>query len=82
MKKATDKNYHSGEKIDDLVKNVKDADHKKLEGETHKDSNYETEMYSDDQLERQKTMDNIFKVDKSRSLLIFSLRIGFFSDVY
>ena len=63
MKKATDKNYHSGEKIDDLVKNVKDANHKKVEGETHKDSNYETEMYSDDQLERQKTMDNIFKVD-------------------
>ena len=50
MKKATDKNYHSGEKIDDLVKNVKDADHKKVEGETYKDSNYETEMYSDDQL--------------------------------
>ena len=63
MKKSKGVNYHSGEKVDDLVKQVKDADHKKVEGETQKDSNYEKEMYSEEQMERQKTMDNIFKVD-------------------
>jgi hypothetical protein len=63
MKEKTDKNYHSGDKIDDLVDAVKKAEHKKQEGVTQKDSNYEAEMYSDDQLEKHKKMDNIFKVD-------------------
>jgi len=63
MKEKTDKNYHSGEKIEDLYKNVKDADHKKVEGNTQKDSNYEDEMYSEEQIARHNKMDNIFKVD-------------------
>tara|TARA_B100001248_G_scaffold261997_1_gene255471 strand:+ start:4748 stop:5698 length:951 start_codon:yes stop_codon:yes gene_type:complete len=63
MKKSKGVNYHSGEKVDDLVKQVKDADHTKVEGETQTDSSYEKEMYSEEQMERQKTMDNIFKVD-------------------
>ena len=63
MKEKTDKNYHSGEKIDDLFDAVKKAEHKKQEGVTQKDHNYETEIYSEEQMEQHKTMDNIFKVD-------------------
>ena len=63
MKEKTDKNYHSGEKIDDLVNAVKKADHKKQEGVTQQDEAYEKVMYSDEQMKKHETMDNIFKVD-------------------
>ena len=63
MKEKTDKNYYTGEKIDDLVDAVKKADHKKQEGVTQKDESYEKVMYSDEQMEQHKKMDNIFTVD-------------------
>lgn len=63
MKEKTDKNYYSGEKIDDLVDAVKKADHKHQEGATHKDEAYQDVMYSNEQMEQHKSMDNIFKVD-------------------
>ena len=46
MKEKTDKNYYTGEKIDDLVDAVKKADHKKQEGVTQKDESYEKVMLS------------------------------------
>lgn len=63
MKKSTGKNWYSGDKISDLVENVEADKQVKIEGETHDDSNYTDDMYSDEQLKRQKDMDNIFKVD-------------------
>ena len=62
MKKNTGKNWYSGDKVQDLVDNI-DANKEKIQGVTQKDSNYSEEMYSDDQLERHKDMDNIFTVD-------------------
>ena len=61
--KSTGKNWYSGDKISDLVENVEADKQVKIEGETHDDSNYTDDMYSDEQLKRQKDMDNIFKVD-------------------
>ena len=53
-------NYYSGDKIKDLVpESVPDQ----VDGDTQKDANYSDEMYSKDQLDRHKDMDNIFKVD-------------------
>ena len=63
MKKNTGKNWYSGDSVKDLVDKV-DADNQiKVQGDTNTDSNYEDEMYSAEQMERQKDMDNIFKVD-------------------
>lgn len=63
MKQKTDKNYYSGDKIDDLVDAVKKAEHKHQEGNTQTDSAYKDEMYSNEQMEKHNKMDNIFKVD-------------------
>jgi hypothetical protein len=63
MKEKTDKNYYSGEKIDDLVDAVKKSGYKKQDGVTQKDEAYEKVMYSNEQMNTHKTMDNIFKVD-------------------
>ena len=64
MKEKTDKNYYSGEKIDDLVDAVKKADHKKQEGVTQ-DEAYE-KLYSDEQMKKHETMDKYHRRSSSR----------------
>lgn len=57
-------NYYSGDRVSDLVeKNKELADREHIVGETHEDSNYESEIYSDDQLKRHEGLDNIYKVN-------------------
>jgi len=61
MKKNKGKNWYSGDVVKDLVDNVERPD--RVEGNTQEDSNYQDEMYSEEQLARQAEMDNIFRVD-------------------
>jgi hypothetical protein len=61
MKKSEGKNWYSGEVVKDLVDKVGTPD--QITGDTQQDSNYEDELYSEEQLKRHEEMDNIFKVD-------------------
>jgi hypothetical protein len=63
MKKNQGKNWYSGDSVDQLFKNVQADKQVKISGITQEDSNYEAEMYSDEQLARHAEMDNVFKVD-------------------
>jgi hypothetical protein len=63
MKNSTGKNWYSGDKITKLVEKVSPENSVKIDGITQDDSNYEQEMYSDEQLAKHAEMDNIYKVD-------------------
>ena len=73
MKQKTDKNYYSGEKIDDLVDAVKNSDYKHQEGNTQADASYKDELYSD------KQMENHNKIHKLALAVTWACKIGRFS---